>query len=374
MITTVELERPIVLTDITCEDSCRLPGIYGIRNIQNGKIYIGSSTNPMIKRWQGHDSCLRNGKHSNRHLGAAFAKHGRDAFEYLVLEVVDDLDRITEREQYWIDYFRKTCPGIYNMMPADRHRRGYRLSDSCRKAISDTKKSQKRRVSLETKQKLAEAFSLEYPEFIHEETGEIIPAGVGLAKMCRERGLRATSMSNVRHGRYRSSDGWTLVDQGPWNKHREEFVKRDRQKAIDKFWSRVNVGGEGECWEWTEKAPTTSIKEIKGSPARVSWILANGAVPDGKCVLRECLNLACVNPRHLYIGSISDLREDVKKRRGGKEHPNAKITWDDVHAIRDSEEEDAVLAERFGVSCCTIYDVRIWKSWKNDPLRGGANG
>jgi group I intron endonuclease len=56
-----------------------------IRNIQNLKIYIGSSKNTQL-RWKDHRSRLRRGSHSNDHLQAAWDCYGEEAFEFIVIQ------------------------------------------------------------------------------------------------------------------------------------------------------------------------------------------------------------------------------------------------------------------------------------------------
>jgi len=79
-------------------------GIYQIRNLVNGKRYIGSAMN-VKKRWRNHLSELRHNSHHNRHLQAAFAKYGEAAFALSVLDyAVPEL--LIEREQYYLDMLR----------------------------------------------------------------------------------------------------------------------------------------------------------------------------------------------------------------------------------------------------------------------------
>lgn len=47
----------------------------------------------------------------------------------------------------------------------------------------------------------------------------------------------------------------------------------------------------------------------------------------------------------------------------GERNPGAKLTADDVRAIRGSEDPADVLARRFGVHVATIYFVRSGKTW-----------
>jgi group I intron endonuclease len=56
-------------------------GIYSITNIMNGKIYYGSTHN-YYKRKKRHLRILRQGKHHNRHLQAAFNLYGVNSFVF----------------------------------------------------------------------------------------------------------------------------------------------------------------------------------------------------------------------------------------------------------------------------------------------------
>ena len=76
--------------------------IYRIRNIVNGKIYIGSAENAKI-RFEKHRRQLRKNKHHCSHLQASWNKHGEECFKFeIVEEVVGDL---LAAEQRWIDKY-----------------------------------------------------------------------------------------------------------------------------------------------------------------------------------------------------------------------------------------------------------------------------
>ena len=81
----------------------RFSGIYGIRNIINGMIYIGQSHN-IHKRWIQHKYELNTQIHHNRKLQNAWNKYGEENFYFFVIEKCEQ-DIINEREIFWIDYY-----------------------------------------------------------------------------------------------------------------------------------------------------------------------------------------------------------------------------------------------------------------------------
>ncbi len=84
-------------------------GVYAIRNILNGHVYIGSSKN-IEKRWLRHCSDLHNGRHINRHLQRAWIKYGFGNFAFEILETTS-FDLATQREQFYLDTMRP----VYNI-------------------------------------------------------------------------------------------------------------------------------------------------------------------------------------------------------------------------------------------------------------------
>lgn len=90
-------------------------GIYQIRNLVNGKIYIGSAVN-LHARWQKHSSCLRHNKHCNIKLQNAYNKYGKDNIVFEVVELVPNKEQLLDREQYYIDTLNTVNEG-YNICP-----------------------------------------------------------------------------------------------------------------------------------------------------------------------------------------------------------------------------------------------------------------
>jgi group I intron endonuclease len=81
-------------------------GVYAI--FCNGKIYIGSSNN-INSRWTVHKWYLKNNTHQNVFLQREWNKHGIEAFEFVILEQVNDLSNLRIREQLWIDEMKRAA-------------------------------------------------------------------------------------------------------------------------------------------------------------------------------------------------------------------------------------------------------------------------
>lgn len=101
---------------------------------------------------------------------------------------------------------------------------------------------------------------------------------------------------------------------------------------------------------------------------RASWEVHCGPIPKGVCVLHTCDIPACVNPAHLFLGTKAENSKDMcaKHRQKTGEHlPQSKLKSDDVIAIRHSNDLQAILAERYGVTQGTISMIRSRATWKH---------
>jgi group I intron endonuclease len=88
-------------------------GIYGIKNLANGKWYIGQSVDIDIRQ-ENHFRCLTGGYHFNAHLQRAFDKYGINNFTFHVLEVTSE-SMLDIRERAWIAYYSSADPAFgYN--------------------------------------------------------------------------------------------------------------------------------------------------------------------------------------------------------------------------------------------------------------------
>lgn len=119
---------------------------------------------------------------------------------------------------------------------------------------------------------------------------------------------------------------------------------------------------------------------------RVSYEVAFGPIPEGMCVCHRCDVPSCVNPEHLFLGTVQDNSDDmVAKGRSasGDRNParlmpermsrgthryNAKLTEVAVKAIpgmRASGMTVQAIADAFGCSRVTVSAVIHGRTWKH---------
>jgi hypothetical protein len=105
---------------------------------------------------------------------------------------------------------------------------------------------------------------------------------------------------------------------------------------------------------------------------RVAWQIYFGA-PHNKHVLHSCDNPSCVNVGHLFLGDQSDNMADKmqkgrhkwgsKKWRSHELRPWAKLTKEQVFAIRADTRTQKIIAEEFGIVQQTVSDIKRRRRW-----------
>jgi hypothetical protein len=145
----------------------------------------------------------------------------------------------------------------------------------------------------------------------------------------------------------------------------------DRCRFEAKFAKR----GPDECWIWSGATNDDGygLFVVKGrsfKAHRFAMMMAS-EVEIPACVLHRCDVPACVNPRHLFLGTHSDNMRD-REAKGRANHPRgehsgqSKLTEENVRAIREASARGVKryeLAAKYGVSAPAISYVVLGKNW-----------
>jgi len=91
--------------------------IYMIKNPRTGDVYIGSTSMPIERRWQNHQSDLRCNRHPNYMLQKHADEYGLDVFVFTKLRVC----RKNEKT-YWESVYIEQYLATYNVKMNSRKR------------------------------------------------------------------------------------------------------------------------------------------------------------------------------------------------------------------------------------------------------------
>lgn len=168
---------------------------------------------------------------------------------------------------------------------------------------------------------------------------------------------------------------------------------------VEQFWRHVERT-EG-CWRWTGTTSTSGgygrfANGPRGNSKEIyahvfSYTIHFGPIPQGLFVCHTCDNPPCCKPDHLFAGTqAQNLADMVSKGRSltgnrnpsrtqpdklqrGERHHAAKLTTDDVIAIRHSyahgNTTERKLATEFGVSRPTIHVILCRRTWTHVPYQ-----
>lgn len=189
--------------------------------------------------------------------------------------------------------------------------------------------------------------------------------------------------------------GTLFTDRKPTRKccsRRCSAKRTDRRGTVGvRFMAKV-VKHDNGCWVWTGGTARKGYGSFTPSTGkhvqahRFSWELHHGPIPHGDghhgtCVLHRCDNPPCVNPDHLFLGTIADnIADKVAKDRHtrGETHRNSKYSDDIIRQVRVATGLQREIADRFGMSQSRVSVIRGKKAWahvtdQEEPRSAQAN-
>ena len=141
---------------------------------------------------------------------------------------------------------------------------------------------------------------------------------------------------------------------------------------IDRILANIKIS-QSSCWEWTAARFQAGYGALRHNGRtvyahRLSYELHKGPIPAGLNVCHECDNRACVNPKHLFLGTDADnVADKVAKGRQqrGETSPMSKLTTEDVLAIRAATSPQWEIAKAFGISQQQVSSIKTRRRWRH---------
>lgn len=149
---------------------------------------------------------------------------------------------------------------------------------------------------------------------------------------------------------------------------------------VERFYGYAQPEPNTGCWMWTAYVtPKGYGRVMVGKRSyqahRYSWLLHRGDIPDGWCVCHKCDTPWCVNPDHLFLGTVDDNNQDMFRkgraapvpRLRGASNPKARLTDASVKDIRElyatGTWTQMDLAAKYGVSTTAVFNVIAGRTW-----------
>lgn len=173
-----------------------------------------------------------------------------------------------------------------------------------------------------------------------------------------------------------------------------------KKTAEERFWEKVYKNGpilkhmDSPCWIWVGSRNGAGYGTFWDGnwytmAHKFSYLIHYGKAKDGQIICHECDNPPCINPEHLFSGTLKDNTQDmIKKGRlnppigfrhraytkpetilMGEKSPASKLTDKEVIEIRERYKAGGIstrkIAKIYGVTGGTIQAIIKRKTWKH---------
>lgn len=125
------------------------------------------------------------------------------------------------------------------------------------------------------------------------------------------------------------------------------------------------------CWLWmcaTSSCGYGSIgyEKRRWVAHRLSWEGVNGPIAEGLLLCHKCDTPACVNPDHMFVGTMADnMRDMVKKRRFAvaKRGNGSKLTELQAEKIKHDLRSQSAIASEYGIHQSMVSLIKSGRCW-----------
>lgn len=133
---------------------------------------------------------------------------------------------------------------------------------------------------------------------------------------------------------------------------------------FNKFVSRP---ADSNCWLWTGAKMsrgygTFSIGVKTYRAHRIAYEIAKGPIPEGKFVCHTCDVRDCVNPAHLWIGTVTDNAQDMMRKNRFVNHQTIKTVCKRGHPYAG---ENLIITKKGERACRTCKRIKDRKRIRN---------
>lgn len=146
--------------------------------------------------------------------------------------------------------------------------------------------------------------------------------------------------------------------------------KHPAPNHYEKFHQLYTVDEQSGCWNWQGHKGNhgygllAMTRGRQWTTHRLAWEFYYGEIPKGLCVCHACDNRACVNPAHLFLGTLLDNIDDMNKKGRHAKGATAKLTFNQVREIFGADGTQRELANRFSISPTQIHAIKKRKEWR----------
>jgi len=146
------------------------------------------------------------------------------------------------------------------------------------------------------------------------------------------------------------------------------------KNIIERFEEKFMAVPESGCYLWMAGTKSNGYGQFtmngkEERAHRAAYMLYIGEIPDGKQVLHKCDVPLCVNPDHLFIGSVQDnMTDKVSKNRQqkGLNHGCCTVNSGTVLGIKEALTNGDMqkhIAIKYGVSNSMVSEIKHGKRY-----------